>query len=208
MAAKLPDSGDDAGDENDGLFAEINITPLTDVFLVMVVIFMVSALAEVEQTRKEQKQTQQDQQQSEAEKRSGLRVNVPKGKAQEIDTSKASLVLTIPMQGDVEIGGKAMHDADIDGVFQAAFQRDHNTQVILKADKKRRRGSCRESHGAREGRRAHASGDRHERLLSAVSAASAAAASTRLVNPSVSGDSASVPRVSSTQSNTSQPAAR
>ena len=42
---KLPDEdggGDDAGE---AIFAEINITPLTDVFLVMVIIFMVSALA-------------------------------------------------------------------------------------------------------------------------------------------------------------------
>jgi biopolymer transport protein ExbD len=132
MAAKLPDSpGEENEDANDGLFAEINITPLTDVFLVMVVIFMVTALAEVEQTRKEQKQTQQEQQQSDAEKRSGLRVNLPQGKAQEIDTSKASLVLTVPMQGDVDIGGKSMPDVQIDAVFQAAFQRDHNTQVIL-----------------------------------------------------------------------------
>jgi biopolymer transport protein ExbD len=135
MAAKLPDASNDDEDGNDGLFAEINITPLTDVFLVMVVIFMVTALAEVEQTRKEQKQSQQAQEQSEVEKRSGLRVNLPQGKAQEIDTSKASLVVMVPMQGDVEIGGKTMQDAKIDEVFLAAFQRDHNTQVILKADK-------------------------------------------------------------------------
>jgi len=136
MAAKLPDSASDGDeDSNDGLFAEINITPLTDVFLVMVVIFMVTALAEVEQTRKEQKQSQQQQDQSEVSKRSGLQVNLPQGKAQEIDTSKASLVLTIPMQGDIDIGGKTMHDDQINAVFLAAFQRDHNTQVILKADK-------------------------------------------------------------------------
>jgi biopolymer transport protein TolR len=132
---KQPDS-EDIGDEgSDGIFAEINITPLTDVFLVMVVIFMVTALAEVEQTRKEQKQIVDQQTQTEAEKRSGLRVNLPQGKAQEIDTSKASLVLMIPITGDVEIGGKAMKDVDIDTVFIAAFQRDKGTQVILKADK-------------------------------------------------------------------------
>src|SRR5262249_40232280 len=134
---KLPDAPDEAealGDEG-GLFAEINITPLTDVFLVMVVIFMVTALAEVEQTRKEQKQITQQQEQSEQEKKSGLKITLPSGKAQEIDTSKASLVLMIPIQGDVEIGGKAMKDVDIDAVFNAAFQRDKGTQVILKADK-------------------------------------------------------------------------
>ena len=40
---KLPDEdsgAEDAGGES--IFAEINITPLTDVFLVMVIIFMVS----------------------------------------------------------------------------------------------------------------------------------------------------------------------
>ena len=132
---KLPDS-DDMGEEGgDSLFTEINITPLTDVFLVMVVIFMVTALAEVEQSRKEQKQITQQQEQTEIEKKSGLKITLPQGKAQEIDTSKASLILMIPTQGDVEIGGKAMKDADIDAVFSAAFQRDKGTQVILKADK-------------------------------------------------------------------------
>ena len=91
----LRDGADDDGSEdgNDSLFAEINITPLTDVFLVMVVIFMVTALAEVEQTRKEQKQITQQNEQTEVEKRSGLKITLPQGKAQEIDTSKASLVL-------------------------------------------------------------------------------------------------------------------
>jgi biopolymer transport protein ExbD len=132
---KQPEFSDDSEEGGEGLFAEINITPLTDVFLVMVVIFMVTALAEVEQTRKEQKQITQQNEQTEIEKKSGLKITLPQGKAQEIDTSKASLILMIPMQGDVEIGGKAMKDEDIDAVFSAAFQRDKGTQVILKADK-------------------------------------------------------------------------
>ena len=132
---KLPDAGDEDPSDEGGLFAEINITPLTDVFLVMVVIFMVTALAEVEQTRNKQKQITQQQEQTEIEKKSGLKITLPPGKANEINTEEASLVLMVPMQGDVEIGGKPMHDADIDAVFAAAFQRDKGTQVILKADK-------------------------------------------------------------------------
>ena len=132
---KLPDGGDDAEEASDGIFAEINITPLTDVFLVMVVIFMVTALAEVENTRKQQADTKKEAEQSETEKKSGLKVNLPSGKAQDIDTSKASLVLTIPTQGDIDIGGKTIPDAQMDQVFAAAFARDKNTQVILKADK-------------------------------------------------------------------------
>jgi biopolymer transport protein ExbD len=133
---KLPD--DEAGGEEGGgesIFAEINITPLTDVFLVMLIIFMVSALAVQVEARQEKKKVKVEQEQAEIEKKSGLKVNLPSGAAQEIDTSKASLVLVVPLQGDVAVGGKIMRDDQLDALFQAAFQRDKSTQVVLKADK-------------------------------------------------------------------------
>src|SRR5687767_12109579 len=131
---KLPD--DDAAEEGgETIFAEINITPLTDVFLVMVIIFMVSALAVQVEARQEKKKVAEAQEQSEVEKRSGLKVNLPQGQAQEIDPSKASLVLVIPLTGDVDVGGKRIPDADLDNLFRAAYTRDKNTQVVLKADK-------------------------------------------------------------------------
>lgn len=129
---KLPD--DDAGGEdgNESIFAEINITPLTDVFLVMVIIFMVSALA-VQVEARQQKQKKDDV--TEAEKKSGLRVNLPSGQAQEIDPSKQSLVLVIPLDGEINVGGKSVPDAELDNLLRAAYTRDKNTQVVLKADK-------------------------------------------------------------------------
>jgi biopolymer transport protein ExbD len=133
---KLPDEdagGDDSGGES--IFAEINITPLTDVFLVMLIIFMVSALAVQVEARQEKKKVKVEQEQAEIEKKSGLKVNLPSGAAQEIDTSKASLVLVVPLSGDVAVGGKLMRDDQLDALFQAAFQRDKTTQVVLKADK-------------------------------------------------------------------------
>lgn len=132
---KLPDEdgGEDGGGES--IFAEINITPLTDVFLVMLIIFMVSALAVQVEARQEKHKVKQQQDQAEAEKKSGLQVNLPSGAAQEIDVSKQSLVLVIPLSGDVAVGGKQMPDSMLDAVFQAAFQRDKSTQVVLKADK-------------------------------------------------------------------------
>ncbi len=130
----LPDQGE--GEEaNESIFAEINITPLTDVFLVMLIIFMVSALAVQVEAKQEKKKVRDEQIQADAEKKSGLKVNLPSGAAQEIDTSKASLVLLIPLSGDVSVGGKLMRDDQLDALFQAAFQRDKTTQVVLKADK-------------------------------------------------------------------------
>jgi biopolymer transport protein ExbD len=132
---KQPDAGDDDGEGGEAIFAEINITPLTDVFLVMVIIFMVSALAVQVERNQEKKKITQDQVQAESEKRSGIKVNLPSGAAQEIDPSKASLVLVIPINGEVVVGGKAMKDAELDNLFRVAFAKDKATQVVLKADK-------------------------------------------------------------------------
>jgi biopolymer transport protein ExbD len=131
---KLPDSGEEEADDA-GIFAEINITPLTDVFLVMVIIFMVSALAVQVERKQEKQRSAQQQEQTEAEKKSGIKVTLPQGQAQEIDPTKSSLVLVIPINGDVVVGGKQMHDTDLDPLFRAAFARDKSTQVVLKADK-------------------------------------------------------------------------
>ncbi len=133
---KQPDAGDEGDESGENLFAEINITPLTDVFLVMVIIFMVSALAVQAEARKaKDKVVKQAEEKAEIEKKSGLRVNLPSGQAQEIDPSKASLVLVIPINGDVNVGGKSIPDAELDNLLQAAFARDKQTQVIIKADK-------------------------------------------------------------------------
>ena len=133
---KQPDVSDEIDDSGENLFAEINITPLTDVFLVMVIIFMVSALAvQAEAKKAKDKVVKQAEEKAEIEKKSGLRVNLPSGQAQEIDPSKASLVLVIPINGDVNVGGKNIPDAELDNLLQAAFAHDKQTQVIIKADK-------------------------------------------------------------------------
>ncbi len=130
----LPDSGDDAGADDGGetIFAEINITPLTDVFLVMLIIFMVSALATVQATVKKEVA---ERKQEEAAERQGFRVDLPSGAAKELDPAAASLVIVIPIQGPIAVAGKAIDEADIDNLFRAAYARNPKTQVVLKADK-------------------------------------------------------------------------
>jgi biopolymer transport protein ExbD len=133
MAGRLPDA--DEADENAGIFAEINITPLTDVFLVMVIIFMVSALPEQAEADLKQQEVEDVQEKLEAEKRSGLKINLPQGAAQEIDPTKASVVILIPINGDIVVDGRTIADPDLDNLFRAAFTRDKNTQVVIQADK-------------------------------------------------------------------------
>ena len=133
---KLPDDGaDDVGEgATDSIFAEINITPLTDVFLVMVIIFMVSALAVQVEAGQEKKKVTQQIEKNEQEKKSGIKITLPNGAAQDIDPTKASLVLEVPVSGDVVVSGHSVKDAELDNLFQHAMNHARNTQVIIKAD--------------------------------------------------------------------------
>lgn len=126
---KLPDA-DTEGDE-DAIFAEINITPLTDVFLVMLIIFMVTAAAALQQKKQELERVQED---VVAEKRSGLKVNLPSGATQEIDPAAMSIVVAIVPSGQIYVNNEEVDEKQLDNIFRTAFARDKNTQVVLKAD--------------------------------------------------------------------------
>ncbi len=111
---KLPDeelSGEGA------IFAEINITPLTDIFLVLLIIFMVSSSVMVDTAQS-----------------SGVKVNLPKGTTQEIDPGAKSLVVSIDKQNVVHVAGQPVKDADLKSVFTSAVAKDPGTQVIIEAD--------------------------------------------------------------------------
>lgn len=126
---KLPDGELEAGE--DAIFAEINITPLTDVFLVILIIFMVTAATALSQ------QTQKIEEMREtevAEQRSGLKVNLPSGATQEIDPVASSLVVSILPTGEIYVNNESVDEKTLDNIFRTAFARDKNTQVVLKAD--------------------------------------------------------------------------
>jgi biopolymer transport protein ExbD len=124
---KLPDGGGDAdeGAGDDGaLFAEINITPLTDIFLVLLIIFMVGTTVAAQKMKEEVKQ----------EKSSGLKINLPSGQAQEIDPGRKSIVVSVQQTGQVLVNGQPVQEGDLDTVFQRSFQNDPETQVVIRAD--------------------------------------------------------------------------
>lgn len=127
---KLPDADMDEGGE-ESIFAEINITPLTDVFLVMLIIFMVVAATALQQQKQELERVQEE---VVSENRAGLKVNLPSGAAQEIDPAAMSLVVSILPNGQIFVNDEEVNEKQLDNIFRSAFARDKNTQVVLKAD--------------------------------------------------------------------------
>jgi biopolymer transport protein ExbD len=108
---------DDAGASEGGIFAEINITPLTDIFLVLLIIFMVTSSVVVESAS-----------------RQGIKVNLPKGANQEVDPGAKSLVVSITKANDIVVQGQRVTMEDLKTLFGAAASREAGTQVIIEAD--------------------------------------------------------------------------
>jgi biopolymer transport protein ExbD len=76
-----------------------------------------------------------EQEEALANKRSGIEIDLPSGTAAEIDVAAASLVLEVPVAGDVMVAGKRVTDAELDSVLKAAHARGKDTQVIIRAEK-------------------------------------------------------------------------
>lgn len=109
-----PEGGEDY---SDGVVAEINITPLTDIFLVLLIIFMVTSSAIVDSGGQ-----------------AGVRVDLPKGGAQDIAQTKSDVVVAILQDGRAVVGGVVLSDEELKNTFQDAKTRAADTSVILQAD--------------------------------------------------------------------------
>jgi biopolymer transport protein ExbD len=110
--------GDLEGGEGGGIFSDINITPLTDIFLVLLIIFMVTttAIAEAGQDR------------------GGFKVNLPKGGEGEAAQLPQDLAVAILADGRAVIGGKVLDDAGLSTAFRDASGRSAETVVLVQAD--------------------------------------------------------------------------
>ena len=122
---QLPSGGgDDEGFEGGAIFSDINITPLTDIFLVLLIIFMVGSTIAVEKIKDEAK----------SDNSAGLKVNLPSGEAKEIDPGRTSLVVGIQKGGEIIVEGKTLGEGDLDSLFQSTFIQNKDTQIVLRAD--------------------------------------------------------------------------
>ncbi|SEM08698.1 biopolymer transport protein ExbD [Stigmatella aurantiaca] len=115
---KIP-GNDDEGSE--GVFAEINITPLTDLFLVLLIIFMVTSTVIVQQGPG-------------GGAKAGLKVNLPKGGAADVTARSTDLSVAVLANGQYVLGGNTVTEDELRGAFDKAKADNPDTVVIVQAD--------------------------------------------------------------------------
>ncbi|ADO73221.1 ExbD/TolR family protein [Stigmatella aurantiaca] len=115
---KIP-GNDDEGSE--GVFAEINITPLTDLFLVLLIIFMVTSTVIVQQGPG-------------GGAKAGLKVNLPKGGAADVTARSTDLSVAVLANGQYVLGGNVVTEDELRGAFDKAKADNPDTVVIVQAD--------------------------------------------------------------------------
>ncbi len=114
MAAGGP--GEDQDGEA-GIFADINITPLTDIFLVLLIIFMVTTTAIAEQ----------------AADKGGFKVSLPKSGKGDVGAAR-DLSVAILADGRVVVGGKVLEEAALEALFAESHRKNADTLVLVQAD--------------------------------------------------------------------------
>jgi TolR protein len=94
-------------------FSEINVTPLVDVMLVLLIIFMVTA-----------PMLQQ-----------GIKVNLPQAKAQSLKSEEQKIMITITKDEKIYINKNPYTIDELGKTLKAIEAYNKNKQVFLKADK-------------------------------------------------------------------------
>ena len=107
--AMTPLGGDDSQSD---IVAEINITPLTDIFLVLLIIFMITSSAMIE---------------------SGGRVNLPKAVATRTESRGTTVTLT--PKHEIFVNQQKVSEASLEKTLQQALSASPDKTVILRGDK-------------------------------------------------------------------------
>ena len=95
------------------VMAEINVTPLVDVMLVLLIIFMVTAPM----------------------LSMGIDVNLPKVKSKSVDVTEEKLVLTVNEAKEIYLNKTRMQLTELTSKLEAIFSNRIDREVFLRADK-------------------------------------------------------------------------
>jgi biopolymer transport protein ExbD len=121
MAIGRTPGGRDGDEGDEGVFAEINITPLTDIFLVLLIIFMVTSTVIVQQGPG-------------GGAKAGLKVNLPKGGATDVTARSTDLSVAVLADGRYVLGGNVATLDELKVAFDKAKAENPDTLVIVQAD--------------------------------------------------------------------------
>jgi biopolymer transport protein TolR len=101
------------GKNNKRFMSDINVTPLVDVMLVLLIIFMVATPMMIQ----------------------GVDVNLPKTTAKNIKSQDEPLILTVNKKGEVFIENHAIPLDTLEVKIQKIFQNRREKEILLRADK-------------------------------------------------------------------------
>ncbi|MBM3460614.1 MAG: biopolymer transporter ExbD [Armatimonadetes bacterium] len=103
-----------AGDGNEDMMAEINITPFTDVLLVLLIIFMIAATAVMQH---------------------GFNINLPKATTQVQADDDSNIIVSVNKDGGITVGTQAVTEDSLLGFLQRLRREKHDTsRVIIMGD--------------------------------------------------------------------------
>jgi biopolymer transport protein ExbD len=106
----IPSSSSDSG-----LFGEINITPLTDIFLVLLIIFMVGAAVAIE---------------------SAAHVGLPQGKTAPANEQPQNVIVELTAERRILVDQHEVGLNDLEPVLHKAMEKSHEKIVVFKGDPK------------------------------------------------------------------------
>lgn len=109
MAMKIDETVEDS------IFAEINITPLTDIFLVLLIIFMISSSAMLE---------------------GGLQVKLPTAKTTSLTKTKSGkpIYVTVAKDGKISVNEKDAPEEQLIVTLKEAISKSDERTVIIRGD--------------------------------------------------------------------------
>jgi biopolymer transport protein ExbD len=99
-------------DTDEGIVAEINITPLTDVFLVLLIIFMITSSVISQQ---------------------GKQVNLPEGQVS--DTTPEGVTVTLTAEGAIQVNERVVSQAELPAALRSAIEASRDKTVVLRGDR-------------------------------------------------------------------------
>ncbi len=102
----------DEHDPDEGIVAEINITPLTDVFLVLLIIFMVTTSVVASQSKQ---------------------VDLPG--AEVSDTTPKGITVTVSPDGEILVNDRPTSEENLYATLESALANSREKLVILRGDK-------------------------------------------------------------------------